>query len=73
MGNFGDNITIFLINITCFYRIQGMLKLYEDAYSSKITFSKAKHFGLEYINIEMIDQNKWNAHNFPLEYLKLIW
>ena len=50
-----------------------MLKLYEDAYSSKITFSKAKHFGLEYINIEMIDQNKWNAHNVPLEYLKLIW
>ena len=37
--NFADNTTIFLRDITCLNRIQMILKLYEDASSSKINFS----------------------------------
>ena len=37
--NFADNTTIFLRDITCLNRIQVILKLYEDASSSKINFS----------------------------------
>ena len=40
--NFADNTTIFLKDITSLDRIQVILKLYEDAFSSKITFSKSQ-------------------------------
>ena len=39
--NFADNTIIFLRDITCLDRIQVILKLYEDASSSKINFSKS--------------------------------
>ena len=38
--NFADDTTIFLRDITCLDRIQVILKLYEDASSTKINFSK---------------------------------
>ena len=38
--NLADGITIFLGDITCFNRIQVILKLYEEDSSSKINFSK---------------------------------
>ena len=38
--NFADDITIFLGHITCFNRIQVILKLYEEDSSSKINFLK---------------------------------
>ena len=38
--NFADDITIFLGDITCFNRIQVILKLYVEDYSSKKNFSK---------------------------------
>ena len=40
--NFGDDITIFLRDITCLNRIQVILKLYEKAFSSDINFSKSQ-------------------------------
>ena len=40
--NFADDTTIFLRDITCLDRIQMILKLYEDASSSKINFSKSQ-------------------------------
>ena len=40
--NFADNTTIFLRDITCLNRIQVILKLYEDASTSKINFSKSQ-------------------------------
>ena len=39
--HFADNITIFLGDITCFTRIQVILKLYEEASNSKINISKS--------------------------------
>ena len=45
VANFADNTTIFLRDITWLIRIQVILKLYEDASSSKINFSKVKPFG----------------------------
>ena len=36
--NFADDTTIFLRDIPCLDRIQGILRLYEDASSSKINF-----------------------------------
>ena len=40
--NFADNITIFLEDITCLNRIQVILKLYEEASSSKRNFSQSQ-------------------------------
>ena len=40
--NFAEDITIFLGDITCFNRIQVILKLYEEDSSSKINFSKSQ-------------------------------
>ena len=40
--NFADDITMFLGDITCFNRIQVILKLYEEDSSSKINFSKSQ-------------------------------
>ena len=40
LANFADDITILLGDITCFNRIQVILKLYEEDSSSKINFSK---------------------------------
>ena len=39
--NFVDDTTIFLKDIDCLNRIQSILKLYEDASSSKINFTKS--------------------------------
>ena len=47
-----------------------VLKLYGVASSSKIRFSKAKLYEQEHIKIELIYQDKWNSHNFPLKYFK---
>ena len=65
--NFLDNSTIFVRDITCLNRIQMILKLYENASTLKINFSKAKPHGLEHIKIELINQDKWNGHNIPLK------
>ena len=70
--NFADDTTIFLTDITYINRTQVTLKLYEDASSSEINFSKAKPYGLEHIKIELINQDKWNRHNFSLKFLELI-
>ena len=70
--NFADDTTIFLRDIACLNRIQVILKLYEDASSSKINFSKVKPYVLEYIKIELINKDKYNGHNFPLKYFELI-
>ena len=40
--NFADNIKIFLGDITCFNRIQVILKLHEEDSSSKIKFPKSQ-------------------------------
>ena len=64
--NFADDTTIFLRDIICLNRIQVILKLYEDASSSKINFLKANLYG--YIKLELINQEKWNGHNFPWKY-----
>ena len=40
--NFADNTTIFLRDTTCLNRIQVILKLYKDASSSKVNFSKSQ-------------------------------
>ena len=47
--DFADSTIIFLKHITCLNSIQMILKLYEDASSSKLNFSKAKPYGLEHI------------------------
>ena len=62
--NFADDTTIFLKDITCLNRIQVILKQYEDASTSKINFLKIKPYRLEHTKIELINQNKWNGHNF---------
>ena len=56
VANFADNTTIFLRDITCVNRIQVILKLYEDASSSKINVSKFKPYGSWHIKIELIYQ-----------------
>ena len=38
--DFADDTTILLRDIICLNRIQVILKLYQDTYSSKINFSK---------------------------------
>ena len=40
--NFADDTTIFLRDIDCLNRTQSILKLYEDASSSKIDFTKSQ-------------------------------
>ena len=40
-----------------------ILKLNEDVSSSK-NFAKAKPYGLEHVKIELINQEKWNDHDF---------
>ena len=50
----------------------GDLKLYEDASSSKINFSKANPYGSEHIKIELINQDKFTGHNVSLKYLELV-
>ena len=61
-----DDAAIFLGDITCLNRIQ----VFEDASRSKINFSKAKHYGLEHIRIELINQDKVNGQNVPLKDLE---
>ena len=55
--NFADDTTIFLRDITCLNRIQVILKLYEDASSSKINFSKSHasaQFPLKYLELTLV-------------------
>ena len=55
--NFADDTTIFLRDITCLDRIQVILKLYEDASSSKINFSKSQafaKFSLKYLKLTLV-------------------
>ena len=55
--NFTVDTTIFLRNITCLDRIQVILKLYEDASSSKINFSKSQasaKFPLKYLKLTLV-------------------
>ena len=59
--NFADDTTIFLRDITCLDRIKVILKLYEDASSSKINFSKSQDsakFPLKYL--KFLDNSKWD-------------
>ena len=55
--NFADDATIFLRDITYLDRIQVILKLYEDASSSKINFSKSQapaKFPLKYLKLTLV-------------------
>ena len=54
--NFAEDTTIVLRDITYLNRIQVILKLYEDASSSKINFSKLKPYMLVHIKIELINK-----------------
>ena len=54
--NFADDTTISLRDVACLSRIQVILKLYEDASSSKTNFSEAQQYGLDHIKIELINQ-----------------
>ena len=64
--NFADDTTIFLRDITCLDRIQVILKLYEDASSSKINFSKsqasANSIKILEVNFgnSVLDNSKWD-------------
>ena len=64
--NFADNTTIFSRGITCIDRIQVILKLYNDASSSKINFSKSQasaQFPLKYLKltlVSIVDNTKWD-------------
>ena len=48
--NFADDTTIFLRDIDCLNRIQSILKLYEDASSSKINFKSQALWTGDYKN-----------------------
>ena len=55
--NFADDTTIFLRDTTCLDRIQVILKVYEDASSSKINFSKSQvsaKFPLKYLKLTLV-------------------
>ena len=57
IANFADDATIFLRDITWLDRIQVNLKLYEDASSSNINFSKSQasaKFPLKYLNLSLV-------------------
>ena len=55
--NFADNTTIFLRDFTYLDRIQVILKLHEDASSSKTNFSKGQasaKFPLKYLKLFLV-------------------
>ena len=57
IANFAEDTTIFLRHITYLNRIQLVLKLYENASSSKINFSKSQasaQFSLKYLELSLI-------------------
>ena len=57
IANFADDTTIFLRHITYLIRIQLVSKLYENASSSKINFSKSQasaQFPLKYLELSFI-------------------
>ena len=62
---------IFLKDIICLIRMQVILKLYE-ASRSKINFSKSQTLHAGSYKKELIKQDKWYGHNFPLKYLDYI-
>ena len=69
--NFADDTTIFLRDVTCLNWRQIILKLYEVASTSKISFKSQAH-GMEHTKLELINQDKCIGHNFPLKYSGLI-
>ena len=55
--NFADDTNIFLRGVTCLDRIQVVLKLYEDTFSSKINFSNSQasaKFPLKYLKLALV-------------------
>ena len=70
--NFANDTTKLLRAITSLNRIQVILKLYKDASTSKINFSKVNLYGLGHIKIELINQDNCNSQRFPLKYLELL-
>ena len=55
--NFVEDTTIFLKDVTCLDRIQGILKLYEDASSAKKNFSKSQaspKFPLKFLKLTLV-------------------
>ena len=69
--DFTEGNTILLRYITCLNRMQVILKLYEDASSSNISFSNSQGWwsGVYRNKIDQIRQMKWSE--FPLKYLEL--
>ena len=69
--DFAEDTTILLRDIICLNRIQVILKLYEDTYSSKTKFSKIQAWwsGAYKNRIDQPGQMKWSK--FPLKYLDL--
>ena len=60
--NFADNTTIFLKDITCLDKTKAVLKLYKNASSSNITFSKSQaKFSLKYLKLTLVTPfSKWS-------------
>ena len=55
--NFADDTIVFIRGITCLNRMQVILKLYEEASSSKINVSKSQasaQFPLKYLKITLV-------------------
>ena len=64
--------SFFLRDITCYIRIPVNLKL-EKPSRSKINFSKSQALFAGSYKKELIKQDKWYGHNFPLRYLGTFW
>ena len=70
IANFADDTTIFLRRITYLIRIQLVSKLYENASSSKINFSKSqasaqfpwKYLKLSFITLAVYYREIWCRH-----------
>ena len=63
--------TIFLRDVTCFNRIQGILKLLEDTSNLKIIFSKTKPYGLQHKKdrIDPLGQMEWSKFKIKFKIL----
>ena len=69
--NFTDDTTIFWRYITYLNRIQVILKLYEDASSSKINFSKSQALWARSYKNRIDQPGQMKSWKFPLKYLEL--
>ena len=61
--NFIDSTTIFLRDITCVNKMQGILKLYEKDQLDNF-FKNPSLDRMVHIRIEFINQDNCNRHNF---------